>query len=130
MKRTLSGLAALVFAALSTLPALAGGASPLGRWQVTTGEARYAVTSCAGGLCAKLVWLRKDAMKDNKQFLDTYLVQGARQVGDSKWQGEVRAKGQKLSGTITQTSENRISLRGCLMLVFCKSFTLKRYEKK
>src|SRR3569833_879420 len=70
MTRPLSWIAAAAFAILSIGPsaALAASASPVGQWQVTTGEARYAVSSCGSGLCAKLVWLRSDAKtKENTQ---------------------------------------------------------------
>src|SRR4051794_501368 len=71
MTRTLHWIAATAFAALSITPALAAGTSPVGNWQVTTGEARYTVTSCGGGqqLCAKLTWLRSDARTENNLAL-------------------------------------------------------------
>jgi len=84
MTRTLNWIAATAFAALSITPALAAGTSPVGNWQVTSGEARYTVTSCGGGqqLCAKLVWLRSDARTDeNLALLNHYVVRGAQPSG-------------------------------------------------
>jgi hypothetical protein len=34
-----------------------------------------------------------------------------------------------MSGTITQRSENQMTLQGCAFLVVCKSYEMFRYEK-
>ena len=77
----------LAFAvALAAVPAAFGaGATPLGRWEVTTGEARYTVMGCGGMLCAKLVWLRNDARtEDDLALLNHYVVRGAKPQGGGK----------------------------------------------
>ena len=115
MKRTGTWFGALALAALLVGPALAGGISPIGQWQVTTGEARYAVTSCGGTkLCAKLVWLRGDARTDdNLALLNHYVVTGARPQGASTWQGNLTLSGHSYDGTMTMVSKNFMTLRGC-----------------
>ncbi len=126
MKRTLLRMAAFCFAALSTLPALAASASPVGQWQVTTGEARYAVTSCGGGLCAKLVWLRADQRTGDKAaLLNHYVVRGAQPQGDGKWAGDLKLNGQTYSGTMEMVSKNFMTLKGCSGIL-CQTYEFTR----
>jgi uncharacterized protein (DUF2147 family) len=126
MKRTLMGLAALGLAALSTAPALAAAASPIGQWQVTTGEARYTVTSCSGGLCAKLVWLRADARTDeNLALLNHYVVRGAQPAGTGTWAGDVTFNGHSYDGTMQMVSKNFMTLKGCSGML-CQTFEFTR----
>ena len=80
--RSLGWLAFVFALVLAVPPVFAAGASPLGRWEITTGEARYSVSGCGGMLCAKLVWLRDDARtEENLALLNHYLVRGARPQG-------------------------------------------------
>jgi uncharacterized protein (DUF2147 family) len=119
----------LALTAAMTLPALA--ASPEGVWQTTTGESRYRVEMCGDGtqLCAKLVWLSDSPVNNgSEQYLNTYLIENANKIADNKWSGQVHAKGQTLSGTVTLRDADTIDLQGCMLVVFCKSFVLKRHE--
>jgi uncharacterized protein (DUF2147 family) len=121
---------ALALAGAMTLPALAAGASPEGVWQSSTGESRYRVEMCGDGtqLCAKLVWLSDSPVnKGSERYLNTYLIDKAKKVGGNRWAGDVHAKGQTLSGTVTLRNANTIDLKGCMLVVFCKSFVLNRY---
>src|SRR3954463_12981088 len=105
MKRTLLGLAALCLAAFSSASAFAASASPVGQWQVTTGEARYTVTSCGSGLCAQLVWLRSDARtSDNLALLNKYVVRGAQPTGKGTWKGNLTMNGNSYAGTMQLVS--------------------------
>lgn len=126
MNRTLMGLAAFALAAVSTAPALAAGASPLGQWQVTTGEARYAVTSCGGGLCAKLVWLRADQRSGDKlALLNHYVVRGAQPIGSGTWAGDLNLNGQTYTGTMQMVSQNAMTLKGCSGML-CRTYQFTR----
>jgi uncharacterized protein (DUF2147 family) len=128
MTRTLYWIAAMVFAAFSITPALAAGSSPVGNWQVTTGEARYTVTSCGGGqlLCAKLVWLRSDARtQDNLALLNRYVVQGAQPAGTSTWTGSVLFNGHSYDGTMKMVSRNFMTLKGCSGML-CQTYEFTR----
>jgi uncharacterized protein (DUF2147 family) len=129
MTRTLKWIAAACFAAISTLPslALAASASPVGTWQVTTGEARYAVMSCGNGkLCAKLVWLRSDARTtQNIALLNHYVVSGARAEGGGKWSGDVTLNGNSYAGTMQMVSTNFMTLKGCSGIL-CQTYEFTR----
>jgi uncharacterized protein (DUF2147 family) len=120
-------IAALAIATLSAAPALAGGASPVGTWQVTTGEARYSVISCGGGnLCAKLIWLRSDARTADKvALLNKYVVRGAQPAGGGIWNGNVTFNGHSYDGTMQMVSKNYMTLKGCSGIL-CQTYEFTR----
>jgi uncharacterized protein (DUF2147 family) len=128
MTSTFKWLAAVALAVLFSGPALAAGTTPLGHWQVTTGEARYTVTSCGGGgaLCAKLVWLRTDARtEENLALLNKYVVKGAVPAAVGKWQGNVTFSGHSYDGTMTMVSKNFMTLKGCSGML-CQTYEFTR----
>jgi uncharacterized protein (DUF2147 family) len=127
MKRTAGWLVALALATFSIGPAFAAGASPIGQWEVTTGEARYTVISCgAARLCAKLVWLRADARTDeNLAVLNHYVVMGAKAQGGGQWLGTLTMSGHSYDGTMTMVSKNFMTLRGCSGIL-CETYEFTR----
>ena len=128
MIRTLKWAVALCFAALVAAPALAAPASPVGSWEVTTGEARYKITACgnAGELCAKLVWLRDDQRTEkNLAVLNNYVVHGAEQTDGNEWSGSVVFDGRAYDGTLTLRSTNYMTLKGCSGIL-CQTYQLTR----
>lgn len=109
-------------------PAIAQDLTPVGTWQTTTGESRYAVNFCGDGteLCAKLIWLRKDAQTpENMALLNKHVVQGAKPTAANKWRGTVRYEGQTVAGSVTLVSEDRMSLSGC-QLIACQKVDFVR----
>jgi uncharacterized protein (DUF2147 family) len=128
MTRLLKWAAAFGFAALTAAPALAGSPSPVGSWEVTSGEARYRVTACgdAGELCAKLIWLRDDQRTEgNLAVLNKYIVRGAEQTDGNQWQGNVVFDGKAYDGTMTLRSTNNMTLKGCSGIL-CQTYQLTR----
>ena len=126
MTRTLKWAAALAFAALTAAPALAAPATPVGQWQVTSGEARYKVTACGDGLCAKLVWLREDQRtKKNLAVLNKYVVRGAAKTAGNEWQGNLVFDGKAYDGKMTLVSKNYMTLKGCSGII-CQTYQLTR----
>lgn len=117
-------------AALLAAPAVAQPlASPAGIWEIEMRDSRYRVELCDDGtaLCGTLVWLGNGAdNKDNLPYLNTLLVT-APQSGQGQWRGELHVYGQSAAGTITQISDDQLSVRGCILLVICKSYRLYRY---
>ena len=100
----------------SVAPAFAEGPTPVGIWQTTTGESRYAVSLCGDGteLCAKLTWLREDAKSpENLAQLNRFVMRHAKPVAANRWQGTVTYEGHTVDGSVTLVSQNRLSLRGC-----------------
>lgn len=127
MKR-MKALSAFVLALGLAMPATAADLSPVGIWQTTTGESRYAVSLCGDGtqLCAKLTWLRADARTPaNLALLNTLVVEEARSTDTNKWRGTVRYEGQTVSGSLTLLGRNRMTLSGC-KLIACQKVDFVR----
>ena len=124
----LKTIAAAALALGLAAPAVAQDLSPVGTWQTTTGESRYAVSYCGDGtqLCAKLTWLREDARTpENVALLNEYVVQGARPTAENKWRGSVKYEGRTVSGSVTLVSEDKMSLSGC-QLIACQKVEFVR----
>lgn len=121
-------LSALAMLSLAPVPAgAADTASPVGRWQTTTGESRYEVSYCGGTtICARLTWLRSDARTpENLNYLNDYVVKGARQTGTNKWAGTVTYEGEEISGRMTLVDDDRLVIRGC-QVIFCQTMEFER----
>lgn len=109
-------------------PAISGDPTPVGQWQTVTGESRYEVSPCGGGgqLCAKLTWLRTDARTaQNLQYLNKYVVTGARRTGANRWKGAVRYNGDEFGGSMILVNPEKLRLNGCKAM-FCQSVEFVR----
>lgn len=118
---------ATLFALFAVAPTLA---SPVGVWEIEMRDSRYDVTLCGDGtqLCAELIWLGNGAdSAGNLPYLNTMLIDHAVQTRPGEWKGELHIYGQSAAGTITQVSEDQITLRGCVAFVICKSYQMYRY---
>ena len=121
-------IAAAVLTLCTAAPAFAQDLTPVGTWQTTTGESRYAVSYCGDGteLCAKLTWLREDAKTpENLALLNKYVVQGAQPTAQNKWRGTVKYDGHTVSGSVTLVGEDKMSLSGC-QLIACQKVDFVR----
>ncbi len=120
------GLALLTLAV--PLPAIAASSTPVGQWEVTTGESRYRVSYCGEGekLCARLTWLRDDARtSENLALLGNYVVRGAAPVEANTWTGTVSYDGETYEGKVTLVDTDTLRLQSCSG-VFCRTFELHR----
>jgi len=109
------------------IPSFAAGISPVGTWQTTTGESRYAVNYCGDGtqLCATLTWLREDARTpENLALLNKTVVNGAVSTAANSWKGKVKYEGRTVSGSVTLMGEDQMLLKGCQLV--CKKVGLVR----
>ena len=121
-------IAAAILALCVAAPAFAQDLTPVGTWQTTSGESRYAVSYCGDGteLCAKLTWLREDAKTpENLALLNKYVVQGAQATAQNKWRGTVNYDGHTVSGSVTLVNEDKLSLSGC-KLIACQKVDFVR----
>lgn len=122
-------LLALGLMAASVLPVLA---SPDGVWELETRDTRIQLQLCGDGtqLCGQLVWL-SDADYNNqyKKYLNTSVTSGMAATGNGRWKGKLRLLGYDMSGTITQQSQNQMTLSGCAFMVVCKTYKLYRHDQ-
>ena len=124
--------AAIIAASLLAMPVFANSTikplSPVGTWQLATGESRFKIELCGDGtqLCAKLSWLRDDARTpDNLALLNKYVLVNAKMALTNKWRGETRYQGEMVKGTITMVDADTMTLDGCKGAL-CKSVQLTR----
>jgi uncharacterized protein (DUF2147 family) len=124
-----SSCATAVACAFLAGPVFAGDPSPVGQWEVSTGESRYRISYCGKSgqeLCAKLTWLRKDARtKANLALLNKTVVKNAKRADENRWIGTVVYDGQSYESTVTLVSNNSLQLNSCSG-IFCQSFHLNR----
>ena len=119
--------AACVLLGLAATPAFAG-QSPAGTWQTTSGESRFEVTLCGDGtqVCAQLVWLRDDARtSENLQYLNQYVLIGAKRAVENKWRGQAEYLGEVVKGTLTLVDGDTMTINGCKGAL-CQKFELNR----
>lgn len=129
MKKIVAKIAAgLVVLSMSVVPTFSGELSPVGKWQSAAGESQYEVTLCGDGtkLCARLTWLRSDARTaDNLKYLNKYVVRGAKPTDANKWRGTFSYAGEKVGGSVTLLSGDKMRLSGC-KLIMCQTFDFYR----
>lgn len=126
MQKALAALAGLVMA---TSVAGQAHASPAGVWELETRDTRFQIELCGDGtqLCGMLVWLSDAAYNEQYvPYLNTPIAEGIRRNGANRWKGAMQLFGQDITGTITQGSENQMTLTGCAFLVVCKTYQMFR----
>jgi hypothetical protein len=126
MTLRLSSIAAAIVLACSTPAVVAGEPiSPVGSWELTTGESRYDVVECGDNvICAKLTWLRDDERTaENLALLGTYVVKGAK-IRENKWKGTAIHEGKSVDASMTMVNTDTMRLVGCQLL--CQTMTLSR----
>lgn len=119
-------LASLALLAATALPALA---SPNGVWELDSKDTRFRLDLCGDGtqLCGSLVWLSDvDYNEQYKPYLGKPMANHLRPSGQNRWKGNLKLFGYNMSGTITQHSEDHMTLQGCAVLVICKSYEMYR----
>jgi len=126
-------IARLALAAFVSLAAIAPAtASPVGTWEIEMRDSRYNVQLCGDGtqLCGTLIWLGNGAdSPENMPYLNTMMIDHARQTKPGQWKGDLNIYGQRASGTITQVSADQITLKGCVAFVLCKTYQMYRYNQ-
>lgn len=104
-------------------------ASPEGVWELETRDTRFQLELCGDGtqVCGQLVWLSDDEYnKQYQPYLNTPMADRLRPDGASRWKGEMQLFGHKLAGTLTQRSQDHMTLQGCAFLVVCKTYEMYR----
>jgi uncharacterized protein (DUF2147 family) len=129
MKRIL--LAFPLLAAIA-IPAAATAGSPLeGRWR--NGKMEIEIDRCGQSLCGTVTRASPKAQAKAKRGTGTELI-GARLIDNIRPAGEGRYKARVFladrdmhaTGTIRQIGDNQLAVRGCALLVICKSATWDR----
>jgi len=132
----MSKLARILVAAAMTLglsaPSLAAEIDPLGLWELKSGDSRFDFSYCGDGtrLCAKVVWLNDYQMTTPaRKQLGTTALDQAVHVGANTWKGPMTYDGHTATATLSFTSPNDLTVSGCFLAVFCRSYELKKVAK-
>lgn len=107
-------------------------AAPNGVWELDSRDTRFQLELCGDGtqLCGMLVWLSDvDYNEQYKPYLNTPVANGLTQAGPNRWKGGMTLFGRSITGTITQHSEDAMSLTGCAFLVVCKTYQMFRISQ-
>ncbi len=129
MRRIFGFFLAMGAATAMAFPALA---SPAGLWELETRDTRFALEMCGDGtqVCGTLAWLSDaDYNEQYKPYLDKPMADRLVPAGPNRWKGQMQLFGHKVAGTLTQRSENQMTLQGCAFLVVCKSYEMYRHDK-
>jgi uncharacterized protein (DUF2147 family) len=126
----MTALARLILAAgLCLSISVPASASPAGVWELHTKDTRFQLDLCGDGtqLCGELVWLSDtDYNVQYQPYLNKPMAAGIRTDGPGRWKGRLQLFGHNFQGTITQNSEDHMTLSGCAFLVVCKTYELYR----
>lgn len=128
MRNVVGAMAGLLLLAGSAGAAVA---SPAGLWELETRDTRFQLELCGDGtqLCGMLAWLSDaDYNEQYRPYLNTPMADRIAPAGPNRWKGAMRLFGQSITGTITQQSEDVMTLQGCAFLVVCKSYQMFRVK--
>jgi uncharacterized protein (DUF2147 family) len=120
-------------ALLLSLPAYAAPAwDPTGVWQIETKDSRYKVSLCGSKkdrICARLIWLGNGGdVPENRPYLNTVIVQGAKPTNPKQWKGKVHMWGHEADATIDMLNANTFKMSGCAMFFFCREYKFYRLK--
>lgn len=125
----------LAVAAFIAAPSLANARTPIeGRWR--NGHMEIVIAPCGPTLCGTVV--RASAQQQAKaergsgtKLIGARLITDIRPTGDRSYSANVFLAGRDMntSGTLRQTSQNRLNVRGCVMGFICKSANWDRVSQ-
>ncbi|WP_298956085.1 DUF2147 domain-containing protein [uncultured Methylobacterium sp.] len=121
-------------------------AEPTGTWATEDGRARVRTEHCGPQnqhLCGYVVWMKKpnddagkprldvsnpDAKKHDRAVLGHQLLLGLKPNAEGRYEGTVynADNGKSYEVTVWSDSEARLSVKGCMLAVFCGSQTWER----
>ena len=131
-------LAAATLVAFAS-PALAAEAA--GNWKDPDTGAILNFFDCGGDLCAKIMTASKPGLKDDKnpdeakrsQPLEGLSVlDHAKKADDGTWKGNLynAADGKTYAGYVSVPAADKLQLKGCALVVFCKAVVFDKVAAK
>ena len=113
-------------------PAAASDGSPLeGRWR--NGKMEIEIDRCGQALCGTIVKASPKAQAKAQKgtgtkLIGARLIENIRPVGEGRYKARVFLADRDMhaTGTIRQLNDNQLSVKGCALLIICRSATWDR----
>jgi len=130
----------LIFAAamLAIHPASAAGIADIaGNWKDPDTGAILAFSDCGGDLCATIAVPSPPDKKDDQNpdagkravpLAGLTIMDHAKKSDETSWKGNLynTNDGKTYSGYVTSTAPDKLQLKGCTLVVFCKTLVLTK----
>jgi uncharacterized protein (DUF2147 family) len=123
MKRFFLALAGF---AVAVAPASAFAKNLEGRWK--NGAMEIVIAPCGGSLCGRVVKASEKQRAraqhgSGQRLLGSRVIDNIRPSGPGRWTANVyvASKDMNARGTIQQVNPDRLSVRGCVLAVVCKT---------
>jgi uncharacterized protein (DUF2147 family) len=140
MHSTARGVVAFSIAAVAALASPAGAASvtdAAGTWQHPENASVLAFYDCDGDLCAKIAKPTAPGLKDDKNPDESKrgaLLEGlvilshGKKSDETSWKGDLynATDGKTYSGYVSLLAPDKLQLKGCALLVFCKTIVFSK----
>ena len=137
-KSSWHALLALGVLTLACAPAKAASlADAAGNWKNPDNGALVGFYDCGGDLCAKIVKASAPGLKDDKnpdeskrgQLLEGLaILDHAKKDDEASWKGNLynATDGKTYAGYVTLLAPDQLQLKGCALIVFCKSVVFSK----
>jgi uncharacterized protein (DUF2147 family) len=128
-------------AAVGARIASAADAEAAGNWKNPENGSVISVYPCDADLCAKIASTTKPDMKDDKNpdtgkkgqpLVGLVIMDHAKKSGDSAWSGNLYNPddGKTYSGSVTVLASDQLQLKGCALVIFCKSLVFTKVAQQ
>lgn len=131
MKRILFSMG--LVAALAAPAAATAGGSLEGRWR--NGKMEIEIDRCGQALCGTIVKASPKAQAkaqkgSGTELIGARLIENIRPVGEGRYKARVFVADRNMhaTGTIRQINDNQLAVKGCALLIICKSATWDRVK--
>ena len=123
---------------LAASPAVAAGTTDAaGNWQHPDTGAIISFFDCGGDLCAKILKPSQPGLKDDKNSDEAKrsvpleglsILDHAKKSDDATWKGNLynAEDGKTYSGYVSLLAPDKLQLKGCALVVFCKSIVFNK----
>lgn len=124
-------LLSLGLAVALSAPAVAAAGSLEGRWR--NGKMEIEIDRCGQSLCGTIVKASPKAQAKARKgsgtdLIGARLIENIRPVGNGHYKARVFVADRDMhaTGTIRQINDNQLAVKGCALLIICKSATWDR----
>ena len=137
MRLSTLAIGAVLIGALALPVRAAGTGDAAGNWKDPDTGAILSFSDCDGDLCAKILTPSSPEKKDEfnpdpakraTPLAGLAIMDHAKKADDTSWKGDLynTNDGKTYSGSVTVLAPDKLQLKGCALIVFCKSLVLAK----